>query len=61
MFLYLKGSIQSPDAKRAQIIIVIIIIIMIIIIMIIITTTTIIIITLFQTGKLYIALQKFTV
>ena len=60
MFLYLKGSIQSPDAKRAQIIIVIIII-MIIIIMIIITTITIIIITLFQTGKLYIALQKFTV
>ena len=59
MFLYLKGSIQSPDAKRAQIIIVIII--MIIIIMIIITTITIIIITLFQTGKLYIALQKFTV
>ena len=60
MFLYLKGSIQSPDAKRAQIIIVIIII-MIIIIMIILTTITIIIITLFQTGKLYIALQKFTV
>ena len=59
MFLYLKGSIKSPDAKRAQIIIAIII--MIIIIMIIITTITIIIITLFQTGKLYIALQKFTV
>ena len=45
LFLYLNVSIQSPDAKRAQIIVVVIIIIIIniiiiIIIVIIITTTT---------------------
>ena len=56
LFLYLKGSIQSPDAKRVQLIVIIIIIIINIIIIII-----IIINTLFQIGKLYIALQKFTV
>ena len=39
MFLYLKGSIQSPGAKRAQIIIVIIVIIIINIIIIIIINT----------------------
>ena len=58
LFLYLKGSIQSPDAKRVQLIVIIIIIIIIINIIIIII---IIINTLFQIGKLYIALQKFTV
>ena len=52
MFLYLKGSIQSPDAKRAQIIIVVIVIIIINIIIIIIINT------LFQIEKFYIALQK---
>ena len=67
LFLYLNGCIQSPDAKRAQIIVVVIIIIINIIIIIIITIIMIIIIiiiiinTLFQIGKLYIAPQKFTV
>ena len=50
------GSVQSPDAKRASIIIIIIIITIVIIIIII-----IIINTLFAIGKIYIALQKFTV
>ena len=72
LFLYLNGCIQSPDAKRAQIIVVIIIIIIINIIIIVVIIIIIIIIimiiiiiiiinTLFQIGKLYIALQKFTV
>ena len=52
-FVFLYVSVQSPDAKSAQIVIIIIIIISIIIIIII-----NIINTLFEIGKIYIALQN---